>query len=74
MSVDAKAELIKIAAEMARGKNMPSEFVEDWEFTKTTPDSAKRMVIKCAGEAHDQTRIWAIKLINIANALTDRVE
>lgn len=54
---------------MARGKGMPSEFADDYKFPQSTPLSAKRTVIKCSETANEQSRLWAIKLRDIANSL-----
>ncbi|MGZ8954493.1 MAG: hypothetical protein ACXW0Q_07425 [Methylovulum sp.] len=64
-----RSKLIQLASEMALGLNMPSEFVEDWGFPKTTPVSAKRTAIRCAELANDQARSWAAKLNYIAKEL-----
>jgi hypothetical protein len=64
------AELINLAAEMARSTNMPSEFWEDWKWYATTPIAERRKVLKAAEKANDQCRDWAVRLRTIADRIS----
>lgn len=41
-----KGELLTLAAEMACGKGLPSSFVQDYEWPRTTPIAAVRIFSK----------------------------
>jgi hypothetical protein len=63
------AELINLAAEMARGKGMPSPYIDDYGLPKSTPVGAKCTMMEVANIAQDQSRDWAIRLRAIADRL-----
>ena len=54
--------LYGVAAEMAKGLNMPSPYEEDWDFLKTTPIKERRRVLLSAEKARVQCGKWAIAL------------
>lgn len=59
--------LIKIAAEMVRGQDMPAEFVEDWKLPKTTSGKTKREIESAAKMARAQCCEWAGKIMSVVN-------
>ena len=67
--MNAKSELIHIAAEMLRGKNMPSMDTDYWNTPKTTPKSVIRKAEKVGEAAQEQCRLWAIRLKEISDSL-----
>jgi ribosomal protein S27AE len=66
-----KAELIKLAAEMAMCQCMPSTNIEDWDLPKTTPVAAKRKIEASACLAEDQCKSWAIRLRQIVDGMDE---
>ena len=67
--MNAKSELIHIAAEMLRGTNMPNEDVVDWGFPKSTPNYVIKTTEEVAVRANEQCRLWAIRLKEISDSL-----
>jgi hypothetical protein len=67
----AQSKLIALAAEMALGKGLPSSFVEDHKWPKTTPVTAIRMVSQEFERMDRTTKDWAYRLRQISNSLTD---
>lgn len=65
-------KLIKLAAEMALGVGMPSDFDEDWRFSKSTPRYVRADVLSQAGKALDQCKLWAMELRSVADELSAR--
>ena len=65
----AKSELIKMAAEMAMCKNMPSWHFDDWGWPKGMQVTSWRKVFDSATKAEDQCKGWAIRLRKIADTL-----
>ena len=64
-----KAELIKIAAELAMCKNMPSPFFDDWNFPKYMSYKQRCMVVFEAAIAEHQCKEWAIRIREIADRI-----
>jgi len=64
-------ELIRIAAEIVRGTNMPSEHWDDHPWQKTTGINERRRVLKQAEKANEQCREWAVRLRNLSGKLGD---
>jgi hypothetical protein len=67
----AQSKLIALAAEMAIGKGLPSSFVDDHKWPKTTPVTAIRMVSQEFERMDRTTKDWAYRLRQISNSLTD---
>jgi len=67
--VNVRQQLIKLAAEIVQGTNMPSEFYEDWVFCKTTPQIDRGKAVCSAKRARQQCREWAITLRKIADGI-----
>ncbi len=63
------AELINLAAEMVRGTDMPSQYLGDHKWQKTTGINERRRILKEAVKANDRCRDWAVRLRAIANRL-----
>jgi hypothetical protein len=59
---------------MALGKGLPSPFVEDHTWPKTTPVTAIRMVSKELERMDVVVKDWAYRLGNIARSLAANVE
>ena len=64
-----KTELLNLAAEILRARNMPSEFADDWKFCKTTPKKDRRKAVEAGIESRDQCHKWASRIIAIANKI-----
>lgn len=64
--------LIKIAAEMVRGQDMPAEFVEDWKLPKATSQTTKQEIESAAKIARAQCREWAGKIMSVVNEARGR--
>ena len=62
-------ELIRLAAQMACVRNMPSAHRGDWAFGAKTPKKVRRAVLAAAAAATDQSRQWAVALRGQINAL-----
>ena len=67
--MNAKSELIRLAAEMLRGKNMPSMFADDWKLPASTPTKVIRTIEKVGETADEQCRLWATRLKEISDSL-----
>lgn len=65
-------DLIRLAAQMARGDGLPSEHYADHRWYQTTPASERRDVLKQYARANDQARAWATELRRIADSLPVR--
>lgn len=65
----AKSQLIKLAGEMALGKGLPSSFVEDHRWPKTTPVTAIRMVSRELELMDRTTKDWAYRLKQVSDSL-----
>lgn len=64
-----KGELLALAAEMVLGKGLPSSFVEDYQWPKTTPIAAIRIFSK-ALEQMDRTKAdWTYRIRDISEHL-----
>lgn len=66
----AQTLLIKIAAEMATGKGLPSSFIEDHKLPKTTPVKTVRIVEKEFDKMDYAVKDWAHRISQIARSLT----
>lgn len=66
-----KNKLIKMAAEMVIGKNIPSGIWEDWDLPVSVRNNktTMRTIINSAESARDQVRNWGIMIRDIANSL-----
>jgi hypothetical protein len=62
-------QLIKLAAEMARGQNMPSEFLDDWEISKRTSRKTRTEIQRVADRCRKQTGDWSYELRKLADKL-----
>lgn len=66
------AELINLAAEMARGTDMPSEHWDDHKWLRSTPITERRRVLKQAEKANDRCRDWAYRLKAVADRISQQ--
>jgi hypothetical protein len=64
----AHSDLIKLAAAILRAPNMPLS-IEDRKWYRTTPIAERREIIREADAAHEQCRLWAIQIKEIADKL-----
>lgn len=64
------AELINLAAEMARCISMPSPFVDDEFFCRSTPLADRRRYREMATLAEWQAKEWAVRVRAIADRLS----
>lgn len=64
-----REELIKIAAQLAKRQNMPSEFFDDWDFPKSMSLKSWDKIESAACSANDQCRQWAVMIREIADSL-----
>lgn len=62
--------LIGLAGEMIRGKNMPSEFSEDWDLPISTPVSVTRKITSQSRTTRNQCIEWSISLRKAYDILT----
>jgi uncharacterized protein YaiI (UPF0178 family) len=69
--VDERRELIALAAEMARGTGMPSNFAEDRKFYLTTPKAERRRILAEAERALETARVWAIRVRRVADRMAE---
>lgn len=67
--MSAHSELIRLAAEMAQAKGMPSPYLEDHAFYVSTPMAERRRLIAIAQKAESQCQEWAIRLRMAADAI-----
>lgn len=58
-------QIRQLAADMARAKNMPSEYIEDWKL-KGISHRNEILIIDKAETATKQSKEWAAILHNIA--------
>jgi len=66
---DIISDLVKLSAEMARKNNMPSPFVEDWDFPSTVSRKQRLKVLDAADKATAQCNDWATRL----RMITDKI-
>ena len=63
-----KSRLIQLAAEMAHAKEMPLEWIGDWQnIGKGTPMKTKREIEGAAKIAHAQCREWSRRIMQIVD-------
>jgi hypothetical protein len=62
------SDLIKLAAEILHAPNMPAT-ADDRTWYVSTPMAERRKVCKEAEDAHEQCRVWALKVKAIADRL-----
>lgn len=68
------SRMLSLAAEMARQKNMPSSYREDW--TDLPPDLTRkgwREIQSAAEQANKQCQLWAIMLREAADWLNQNM-
>ena len=61
--------LIQMAAEMVRGKNMPSEFIEDWDLPVATSRKTRRRITEQARASRGQCIEWSATLRRVYDLL-----
>lgn len=66
---DVHSELLRLAAEMAKARGMPSPYLEDHAFYVSTPKAERRRLITIAEKAENQCREWAVRLRMAADAI-----
>lgn len=66
---DVRAELLRLSAEMALARGMPSPYLEDHAFYVSTPKAERRRLIAIAEKAESQCREWAVRLRMAADAI-----
>jgi len=59
----------RLAAELARGQNMPSMIESDHGFRPATPRTDRAHVIEEAERANDQCEAWALEVLGLLDAL-----
>lgn len=64
-----KDKLIKLAAEMVLGSNMPSRYYEDWDWPKGMQITSWREVYSASVKSQEQCRLWGIELRKIVDEL-----
>ena len=64
------AELINLAAEMARCAGMPSPLIDDAYFYRSTPVAERRRYRQVAERAEEQAKQWAVRLRAVADRLS----
>lgn len=64
------AELINLAAEMARGLNMPLCSYEDNGFYASTPKAERKRLTALAERADRQSKDWAVRVRAVADRLS----
>ena len=57
--------LIILIADIAKCKNMPSEFYTDWDFPKNVSKKLIRIILRKSAKANKQCKDWA----NILNEI-----
>ena len=62
-------KLIELAAEMARGERLPSEFIEDYELPKSTPKGAMVEIEKTATRTRTQVCEWGLRIKAISRQI-----
>ena len=63
-----KSRLIQLAAEMAHAKEMPLEWIGDWQnIGKATPMKTKREIEAASKIAHAQCREWSRRIMEIVD-------
>ncbi len=67
MNESQKSQLIKLAAEMALGKDMPPEFIEDWSLPKSTSQRTKREILIASMIARLMCRDWSKQIMSVVN-------
>jgi hypothetical protein len=67
--MNTKSELIKLAAEMAQCRNMPSWHFDDWDWPKGMQPTSWRKVFDSATAAENQCKGWATRLREIADSM-----
>lgn len=67
-----RERLARLATEMARGQDMPSEFIEDYGLDKHSSKKAKNAVLSSAAAAHRQCEGWALEMLELLDELRPR--
>lgn len=68
MSKYLMSELLKIAAEMALCRNMPSKYHDDWDWPKVMQITSWRKVFDASYSAENQCKDWAIRVRKLADS------
>lgn len=67
---DAHSKLIKLAAELVRGDFIPSDFIDDLTFCKTTCGTERRRVAERHAKSRKFAKVMAIELRKVADQLS----
>ncbi len=66
---EAYSQLIRLAAQMARGDGLMSSFYEDHKWYKSTPMAERRRIIREAVTVDSMCKEWAIGVKQAADVL-----
>ena len=69
--MDTKSKLIELAAQMVLGKNMPSEYHEDWDWPKGMQITSWRKVYDASAKSKEQCRMWGVALRKIVDDINN---
>lgn len=67
MNESQTSQLIKLASEMALGKNMPREFLVDWNLPASTSHGTLRKIEASAKDARAQCLEWSKRIMSVVN-------
>lgn len=67
--VSAHGELIRVAAELARGDWLPSPYYDDWSWYRSTPMSERRDILRKMEALHEQAKRAAMRIRQAADEL-----
>lgn len=69
LAADVRRELIRLASNLVCGKLLPEIDTEHWYVS--TPMSERRRIVKAMEDAHEQHKILALALKNIAEGKSE---
>lgn len=73
-NAEAYSQLIKLAAQMARGDGLMSSFYEDHKWYKSTPMAERRRIVREAETVDSMCKDWAMGVKAAADALWREVD
>jgi hypothetical protein len=65
-------ELLNLASQMLMRHNMPSPIADDWDLPQSTSHKTWFKVLDAAGKADEQSRVWGVKVGEIADKIMGR--
>jgi hypothetical protein len=66
---EAYSQLIRLAAQMARGEGLMSSFYEDHKWYKSTPMAERRRIVREAETVDSMCKDWAMGVREAADVL-----